>query len=98
MMRGVNKHPILGEDPILGGGREESVFMEYVEGFKNIIIYRGYSGSRIMYHRTVYVIMNMVTHLHKYYCVYVRNALWRSIACKSDEEDSKSEVNRILVS
>jgi len=61
-----------------GRGREESVFMEYVEGFKNIIICHGYSGSHIVYHSAVYVIMKIATHLHKC-CVYVRNALWRSI-------------------
>jgi len=63
----------------LGRGYEESVFMEYVEGFKNIIICHGYSGGHIIYHRTVYVIMKMATDLHKCYCVCVRNALWRSI-------------------
>jgi hypothetical protein len=63
-----------------GRGREESVSIENVKGFKNTIIYHGYSGSHIIYHRTVYVIMKIATHLHKCYCVYVRNALWRSIA------------------
>jgi len=64
-----------------GRGREESVFMENLEGFKNTVICHGYSGSHIIYHRTVYVIMKIATHVHKCYCVYLylRNALWRSI-------------------
>jgi len=73
--------------------------MESVERFKSTVICHGYSGSHIIYHRTVYVIMKIATHVHKCYCVYlyVRNALWRSIAWKSNEEDSKSEVNWILI-
>jgi len=62
-----------------GRGSEESVFSEYVEGFKNIIIYHGYSWSHFIYHRAVCVAMKIATHLHKC-CVYVRNALWRPIA------------------
>jgi len=62
-----------------GMGREESVFMEYVEGFKNIIICHGYSESHNIYHRAVYVIMKIATYLHKC-CVYVRNVFWLSFA------------------
>lgn len=53
----------------------------------------GYSGSHIIDHRTVYVIMNIATHLHKCYCEYVGYALWRSIALKCKKEDSESEMN-----
>ena len=44
-----------------GGGLEESVFVEYVEGFKKYIICHSYSGNHIIYRRAVYVIMKVAT-------------------------------------